>query len=92
MRKQLEIDAMQKVSLESVTLVTDTEEAVLVNSGLAPKSLDSLITILEGVWHGECSPHLAALALNTTSICNPAATCYRSGVSASGSCGAVPDM
>ena len=53
MRKQLEIDAMQKVSLESVTIVTDTEEAVLVNSALAPKGLDSLITILEGVWHGE---------------------------------------
>lgn len=65
MRKQLEIDAMQKVSLESVTLVTDTEEAVLVNSALAPKSLDSLITVLEGVWRGEYSPLVAGLVLNT---------------------------
>ena len=70
MRKQLEIDAMQKVSQESVTIVTDTEEAVLVNSALAPKGLDSLITILEGVWHGEwgLATCLSSLRTFTTAV------------------------
>lgn len=58
MRKQLAIDAMQRINLESITIVTDTEESVLVNSALAPNGLDSLISILEGVWHGEFS-HLS---------------------------------
>jgi hypothetical protein len=51
-RKQIEMDAMQMVSLESVTIVTDNEEVVLVNSMLAPTGLDGLIGVIEEILGG----------------------------------------
>lgn len=58
---------MQRVSLECVTIVTDTEEAVLVNSAYPSSGLDSLITVLERAWHGEPTCFSLLFALSTTS-------------------------
>ena len=56
-RKQIDIDAMKTVSLESVTIVCDYEEVVLVNSTRQnARELDQLVPILERCWYGEFAP------------------------------------